>query len=141
MIYIPSSQYAAMVIHRKHPYKWMAEVTATIILVFIFPIMIIIGLRFHQISDDMTTRNHPYRYNNPITTTTDSIRPTNSNNIYTTIRRMIHRSMFLNHDDRIVGGTPVDNGEFPFFVHPIGMMLCGATLIHPEYVHTLASSF
>ena len=52
-----------------------------------------------------------------------------------TIQTILRRSLFLNHDDRIVGGVPVEDGEFPFFVHPIGMLLCGATLIHPEYVY------
>lgn len=37
-------------------------------------------------------------------------------------------------DERIVGGIPVDDGEYPFFVISAGMMLCGGTLIHPEYV-------
>jgi hypothetical protein len=40
----------------------------------------------------------------------------------------------LDHETRIVGGVPVQDGEYPFFVYPIGMMLCGATLIYPEYV-------
>jgi hypothetical protein len=43
------------------------------------------------------------------------------------------RSLFLDHENRIVGGTPVEEGEFPFFTYPIGMLTCGATLIHPEY--------
>jgi hypothetical protein len=44
----------------------------------------------------------------------------------------IPRSLTLDHDERIVGGVPVEEGEFPFYVYPVGMMLCGATLIHPE---------
>ena len=82
--------------------------------------------------------NHSDRYyrtavNNHATEDTVQTR---SRRLYTTMQQMLHRTLFLNHDNRIVGGVPVEDGEFPFFVHPIGMMLCGATLIHPEYVHT-----
>lgn len=42
------------------------------------------------------------------------------------------RSLESDHETRIVGGVPVEPGEFPFFVYPVGMMLCGATLIYPE---------
>jgi hypothetical protein len=43
-------------------------------------------------------------------------------------------SRFLESDPetRIVGGVPVQPGEFPFFVYPVGMMICGAKLIYPE---------
>lgn len=39
---------------------------------------------------------------------------------------------------RIVGGTPADEGEYPFYAYPRGMMLCGATLIAPEILLTAA---
>jgi hypothetical protein len=42
------------------------------------------------------------------------------------------RFLESDHEERIVGGVPVEPGEFPFFVYPVGMMLCGATLIYPE---------
>ena len=40
--------------------------------------------------------------------------------------------------DRIIGGTPVDEGEYPFYAFPRGMMLCGATLISPQILLTAA---
>jgi hypothetical protein len=44
------------------------------------------------------------------------------------------------HNERIVGGVPVDQGEYPFFAFPTGFMLCGASLIHSEYVHRRCGS-
>lgn len=40
--------------------------------------------------------------------------------------------------DRIIGGTPAAEGEYPFYAIPRGMMLCGATLISPEILLTAA---
>lgn len=40
--------------------------------------------------------------------------------------------------DRIIGGTPVAEGEYPFYAFPIGMLLCGATLIAPQILLTAA---
>jgi hypothetical protein len=40
--------------------------------------------------------------------------------------------------DRIIGGTPAPEGEYPFYAFPRGMMLCGATLISPEILLTAA---
>jgi hypothetical protein len=58
----------------------------------------------------------------------------NNSNMTDIARQNYRRSLFLDHENRIVGGTPVEEGEFPFFTYPIGMLTCGATLIHPEYV-------
>ena len=40
--------------------------------------------------------------------------------------------------ERIIGGTPAPEGEYPFYAFPRGMMLCGATLISPEILLTAA---
>jgi len=39
---------------------------------------------------------------------------------------------------RIVGGTPVNDGDFPSFVFTAGSGLCGGTLIHPDIVLSAA---
>jgi hypothetical protein len=41
---------------------------------------------------------------------------------------------------RIVGGTPVAVGEYPFFAWTAGSTLCGATLIHEDILLTAAVS-
>jgi V8-like Glu-specific endopeptidase len=39
---------------------------------------------------------------------------------------------------RIVGGSRVSNGDFPFFAYPSGSKLCGATLIHGDILISAA---
>ena len=90
-------------------------------------------MRFVVISTHQN--NHHDRYGTAIINVTSTTDGNQNSDIYMTIQTILRRSLFLNHDDRIVGGVPVEDGEFPFFVHPIGMLLCGATLIHPEYVY------
>ena len=116
---------------RGHPFLWAAKVTGVII------VSILLGITLMQFMVVSTMYRDRY------------ITITNNNNMdsalysdmYTTVQEMFRRSLFSPHDDRIVGGVPVEDGEFPFFVHPIGMLLCGATLIHPEYVHKFIESF
>ena len=116
---------------QQYPFMWMAKVTAAIIIVIVVVITPVINVVLQFPPTNTKTTNHTTNNNN----TTDTIVTTNR-----------HRSvlssllLFFNHDKRIVGGTPVEADEFPFFVHPIGMMLCGATLIHPEYVSILDSN-
>jgi trypsin len=40
--------------------------------------------------------------------------------------------------DRIIGGVPVQDGEFPFFAFPFGVLLCGATIVHVDVLLTAA---
>lgn len=44
------------------------------------------------------------------------------------------RSVLAANDERIIGGTPAPAGKYPYYVVPAGMILCGGTLIYPEYV-------
>jgi hypothetical protein len=47
----------------------------------------------------------------------------------------------LNQGDvepRIVGGTLVVEGEYPFYAFPAGFLLCGSTLIHEDILLTAA---
>lgn len=41
-------------------------------------------------------------------------------------------------EPKVVGGTPVANGNFPYFSFPAGFELCGGTLIYPDIVLTAA---
>ena len=120
---------------KRRPFHRVAEVLIAIICCIICVKFIgIIRVRFVVISTHQN--NHHDRYGNTaivnVTSTTDGDQ---NSDIYMTIQTILRRSLFLNHDDRIVGGVPVEDGEFPFFVHPVGMLLCGTTLIHPEYVY------
>lgn len=38
----------------------------------------------------------------------------------------------------IIGGEPATVGRYPYFVHPRGFFLCGATLIHARFVSNTA---
>jgi secreted trypsin-like serine protease len=40
--------------------------------------------------------------------------------------------------DRIIGGVPVQEGEFPFYAFPFGVLLCGATVVHVDVLLTAA---
>jgi isocitrate dehydrogenase kinase/phosphatase len=113
-------------IHRRHFHK-VVELVATITVVIVIGIVL---QRFMQIN--FHHDQHSTTINNCNNTKVENILQTTNSNM--TFQEVIHRVLFLNHDNRIVGGVPVQDGEFPFFVHPIGIMLCGATLIHPEYV-------
>jgi V8-like Glu-specific endopeptidase len=48
----------------------------------------------------------------------------------------ITRSMQL--DPRIVGGTPAEVGEYPWYAVPARNYMCGASLIHPDILLTVA---
>ena len=52
--------------------------------------------------------------------------------------RQRHRTVELSEDPRIIGGTPVSPGTFPFYVNTIQPILCGGTLIAPDIVLTAA---
>ena len=49
------------------------------------------------------------------------------------------RAVQLTPDPRIVGGTPVASGAYPYYVITVGPVLCGGTLIAPDIVLTAAS--
>lgn len=38
----------------------------------------------------------------------------------------------------IIGGEPATVGRYPYFAHPRGFFLCGATLIHARFVSNTA---
>ena len=46
-----------------------------------------------------------------------------------------------NFQPRIVGGTPAEPGEYPFYVHVNNVAVCGGTLVHEDVVLTSASCF
>jgi hypothetical protein len=128
---------------QKSPFLRVAELVAISI---VSSALGILFLRYNNVVAPIQRNRYHDRYSTTIsnsyniTSTKNTIRTTLST-LNITNQEIVRRTLFLKHENRIVGGTPVEDGEFPFFVHPIGMMLCGATLIHPEYVHKYFEMF
>ena len=112
---------------RKRPFQWAAVMTA-----FFMTVMTL----FHIIPLGMvvfpTTPHHHHHHHHHHAKEAYNITPSFTTTMVEKMSLLRRSLQFLDHDQRIVGGAPVEDGEFPFFVHPIGMMICGATLIHPE---------